>query len=481
MKRMNGLFASLSLALPLALSMSGAAAADFSPCVDARSAPALNGTLCAIEVLPLSFAAHQLEGMPSVNIFVREFPAPKKSKGSVWLVAGGPGDSGAALYPSIATLRRSFPDFDLIVPDARGTGFSSRLCPNEEGVDGPGGGALVGAERASCLKRLNDDTETLHFYTVSNAARDLIYLIDQTKGQAGADKPLYLYGASYGTQVILRALQLEKLPVTGLVLDSLTAPEGAAQWDASQRSKLTDAVGRQVLADCDADPACRAVLGDGAEAAYRRLLASVAQRPQWLAALPEHDPKRFFGGLLDSPSLRARIPYLIRDLLQGHDAELNAVLARQQKDMAPAYPQSPPSVLLAALIGASENDLRPALTPPQLRQEDEVSWFTSALPEQLSEPGFPLYARDEYFGKQPAQLPPTLVLNGTRDPREAYDGAVSHVAALRAAGKVSLISVAGAPGPVVATAPACFERTTRDFVSGKGVADQQCQVDKAAP
>ena len=67
---------------------------------------------------------------------------------------------------------------------------------------------------------------------------------------------------------------------------------------------------------------------------------TICARPQMpytqrlLAAVPEHDLKIFFGGLLDTPALRARIPYLIRDLLQGRDGELNAVLARQTKAMA---------------------------------------------------------------------------------------------------------------------------------------------------
>lgn len=473
MKRVIG----LSVFLSVAMWASGAAAADFSPCVDARSAPGLNGTLCASEVLPLSYEAKQLEGMPSVTIFVRQFPAPKKSKGAVWLVAGGPGESGASLYPLIPVLRRSFPDFDLIVPDHRGTGFSSRLCPDEEGADSPGGGALVGAEQASCFRRLQDDAETLRFYTLSNGARDLAYLINQTKGQAGAGKPVYLYGVGYGTQLILRALQWEKLAVAGIVLDSLRPAEATPQADLSERSKVADRVGRQVLADCDADPACRAVLGEGAEAAYRQLLAAAAGQPSWSASMPEHDARLFFGGLLDTPALRARIPYLIKDLLQGRDTELKAALALQEKLTAPlaAYRQAPPSLPLRVLIGASEGDLRPGLTPEQLHREDEALLFRSALPAQLLKPGLPPYPRDEAFGKQPSSLPPALVFSGTRDPQNAYDAAVSHAAALRQSGKVAIVSVVGAPGFIASVAPACFERLTRDFVDGKAVVDQQCK------
>ena len=84
-------------------------------------------------------------------MFLRKFPAPRPaaSRGTVWLVAGGPGESGASLYPMLPTLRRAFPGFDLVIPDHRGTGYSTRLCPQEEAVDSPGGMALAGAEWAT--------------------------------------------------------------------------------------------------------------------------------------------------------------------------------------------------------------------------------------------------------------------------------------------------------------------------------------------
>ncbi|HEV7815629.1 MAG TPA: alpha/beta fold hydrolase [Janthinobacterium sp.] len=471
MKYVNCLLASLLFSM---LGASSAAAADFFPCVDAHSAPSLNGTLCASEVVPLSYGDAQLEGMPSVTLFVREFPALKKSRGTVWLVAGGPGESGASLYPFIGVLRRSFPDFDLILPDHRGSGFSSRLCPKEEGVDSPGGTALQGAEWDSCFEYVNEHADQARAFTLSNGARDLAYLIRQTR----PDKPVYLYGVSYGTQLVLRALQLGKLPLAGVILDSLTPLETAPQWDLSQRSRLADAVGRQVLAGCDDHAPCHAMLGEPAETAYRRLLASAQEKPQLLAAVPGKDLKLFFGSLLDMPALRARIPFLIKELQQGHDEELKSVLAsmaRIQASLA-AYPQSPASIPLASLIGRSENDLRPDLTPAQLQQEDQALLFTSSLPALLAKPVLPVYPRDEYFGKQPQQFPPLLVLNGTLDAKSPYEGALEHVAALRKVGKVSLVSVTGAPRFILWNAPACFERQVRDFVGGKTVPDQSCAM-----
>ena len=52
--------------------------------------------------------------------------------------------SGTSMCPFLDVLRRSFPDFDLIIPDHRGIGFSDRLYPQEEAVDSAGGTALFG-------------------------------------------------------------------------------------------------------------------------------------------------------------------------------------------------------------------------------------------------------------------------------------------------------------------------------------------------
>lgn len=355
---------SLGLAL-LAMWTSGAMAADFYPCVDARSAPVLNGTLCASELLPLSYAAAQLEGMDSVTLFLRQFPAVKKSRGAVWLVADGPGESGAALYPLLAVIRRSFPDFDIIVPDHRGTGLSSRLCPVEEAADSPGGGALDGAEAASCARRLNGAQELVAQYTFSNGARDLRYLMRQVP----SDKPAYVVGIGYGAQLVLRALQLGKLPVAGIVLDSLPPLDGA--WAQAPSSGGSGVAG---------------------------------------------------------------------------------------------LPQSPPSAPLAAIIARSENAAGP---------QAETQAETQAAVEETQ---WPSYARDPLSGGLPAQMPPLLVLSGTRDTEAPRAGAVAHVAALRAVAgaKVSMVSVTDAPHAIAANAPACFEREVKAFVAGTLGADTSC-------
>jgi pimeloyl-ACP methyl ester carboxylesterase len=451
-------FAALLLALLYGGSAQGA---RFHPCEDA-----LGDSVCARETAPLSHAPG-VTG-EQLSLFVRKFPASGPGKGTVWLVAGGPGESGASLYPFIERLRRSFPGFDLLVPDHRGTGFSSRLCPAEEAAGSPGGMALAGAEWASCFEGLNRQPGRARQFTITNAAHDLRQLI--LRHHDG--KPVYVYAVSYGTQLALRAFQIGELPVTGLVLDSLVPLETAGKWDLSRRSLVVDDVGRRVLARCDADPHCAATLGEPAASLYRRVLASGT--PQ------AHGLPRLMGRLLDVPALRARIPWLLRDLGQGGGSEMAQVKAGLLDAGAALgdYVQSPPSIPLVGIISGSENNLRPHLSAAALKAEEDPLLFSSPLPGLLLQPGLPLYPRDGYFGGHPSRLPPTLVLNGTLDPKTHYDGAVEHVAALRGAGRITLVEVKGAPHFILWTAPDCFERQVGAFLAGRALprTDTACEA-----
>ena len=352
--------------LPFALLASAglhAAPLDYTACTD----NILPGSLCAMHAVP---ASHEAQGQDAetLQLFVRKIPAEGRSKGSVWLVAGGPGESGASFYSLLPTLRRSFAGFDLLIPDHRGTGYSSRLCPAEEAAGSPGGMALAGAEWASCFKDLNTAPARARQFSISNAAQDLRSLVGTTQGNGA----VYLYGVSYGTQLVLRSLQLGALPVRGVILDSLVPPQSDPRWDLSQRSQVVNQVGLQVLAQCDADAACHAMLGEPAQTLYRRVLGKLRQEPALLATIPGKNLKHFIGGMLDVPAARARIPALLQDLDHGGGTELAAVrgLLNQAASSLGSYPQSSISIPLVSMISNSENNLRPGLTTADVDREE---------------------------------------------------------------------------------------------------------------
>lgn len=436
----------------------------FLPCQDAEGE--LAGTMCARFETPLD-RANPEQG--NAELFVRRFPAQGQSRGMAWLVAGGPGESGASLYPLLKTFRAAFPHYDLMVPDHRGTGFSTRICPDEEAIGSPGGAALQGAEWATCMPILG--TPRAKAFTITAAARDLSDLMNRYQ----ENKATFLYGVSYGTQLALRTLSVAPpRRLDGVILDSLVPPEGESIWDLSHRSVIVDQVGREILARCDAAPACATRLGGSAEAAYR----DVIDDPAKAALVPGGKPKLFFGALLDIPPLRARIPDLVAAARAGDAAPLKAAEQDMEAFAAPffAYPQAPLSIPLVAIISASENNARPAMTRAEVDAEAKDLLFVSSLPGQLVGGASNAYPRDRFFGKRPAALPPTLVLQGDLDPKTPYRGAVAHIERLKRSGRVSLATVEGGPHFLALTAPDCFVAATRAFLATKAVGARACAI-----
>ncbi|MED5612731.1 alpha/beta fold hydrolase [Janthinobacterium sp. P210005] len=453
----------------------------FTPCSDT----AVPGSLCSGLNVPGSYDA-QGRGIgdpDAMHVFVRKIaadvPAGKPAKGTLWLVAGGPGESGASFYSLLPTLRRSFPGFEFLIPDHRGTGHSSRLCKVEESERSPGGRALAGAEWGSCFAGINLMPEYAGQFSITMAAGDLQALIAGERQAKGKQPPVYVYSVSYGTQLVLRTLQLGPLPVKGVILDSLVPPQTDARWDLSQRSHVVNTAGMQVLAWCDADAACHAALGEPAATLYRRVLDKAQADSALLAKIPGKNLKHFLGSMLDVPAARARIPYLLRELDQGKDGELASVRATLTQAAAGlgSYPQSPLSIPLVNIISNSENNLQASLRPnwaaADIDRDEAELLFTSPLPRILLGGGLPTYPRDAYFGALPAKVPPTLVLQGTLDPKTPYAGAQAQVQALtqNKAGTVAMSTVHNAPHFILWTAPACFEQASTRFIAGKPAQD----------
>lgn len=431
---------------------------QFSQCDDASSHSSLSDTECAFLKAPLDYTEPSGE---EVELFVRKFPSTGTSEGQLWLVAGGPGESGASFYPFIKTVRAAAPRFDILVPDHRGTGFSTRLCPEEESQPSIAGSALSGEEWGTCFGALNADAKRTKAFTITNAAKDLNLLI--TNYDVGKRK--YLYGVSYGTQLALRLLTLEKqTDLSGVILDSLVPLESNDQVDLSHRSAVTDTVGRQVLRECDATAACQKYLPGGAEQVLHRLL----QRDD-IEELAGTNLRYKLAALLDFPETREMLPFVIAGLQAGDPAWLEYAMSRLSSfgSAFEPYPQSGSSIPLVSLVSRSENNARPELNAEVIAREEEGYLFASPLPSLLLSEGIPSYEKDVNFGTSPTRIPPTIVLQGTLDPKTPYRGAEEHVERLEAAGDIALIPVEGAPHFTLMTAPNKFEQAMREFVQAK--------------
>lgn len=423
----------------------------FTPCEDA-ALPGLAGSLCTVSRTPLRPGDPDGE---QVDLFVRKFPAgAKATRGQVWLIAGGPGESGASLYPFVDVFRRAFPDRDLLIPDHRGTGASSRLCPMQEAVDSAGGVALTGDEWGPCIGTLHADTPRAHAFTITNAAHDLSHLVTRYRG----DGEVLVYGVSYGTQLVLRMMLAAPVRVDGLVLDGLTPPESASHWDLSHRTAVVDGVGRRVLSLDQAQ-------------AYAALLETPESAAAWTGVVPGGDLRRFMGALLNFPDLRGRVPDILADLAEGDAASLEAAMIGLERAFGElgAYPQSPPALPLVMLMNASENNGRPDLTADVVEAEARDALFTSPLPRLLVGAPTPLYERDSFHGLTPTSLPRTLVVHGTLDPNTPYEGAVAHASQLAEAGEVSFATIREGAHMMPFVAPECFIQVVSAFAARREV------------
>ena len=259
------------------------AASPFQPCADAASDPALADSLCTRHrsALDPSGQAIGIDGAASIDLFIRKFPPAGgvQQRGAIWLIAGGPGESGASFYPIIATMRRAFPGFALIVPDHRGTGYSSRLCPVEEAPDSPGGSDLSGQEWASCPQSMFAAPGRAQAFTVTNAAHDLSRLITRFRGT----EPTRIYAVSYGTQLFLRMMLVAPVQVDSLILDGLVPLEGSVEADLGRRTAIVDSVGRSLL-DANRQAAYRGALMR-TDAPWQRAAASADDLRLTMASL----------------------------------------------------------------------------------------------------------------------------------------------------------------------------------------------------
>jgi pimeloyl-ACP methyl ester carboxylesterase len=468
----------LNRAIVVSLLALGAAgigqAADFSPCADADSQAALKGSLCKVEQVPGDPSGAAGAPAGDVSLFVRKFPAPGVPRGQVWLIAGGPGESGASFYGLLPKLRATFPGFDLVMPDHRGTGFSTRMCPAEEAAGSPAGGALAGAEWGSCFGRLNAHPAYARQFSTTNGAHDLKLLLARTPRTGKT----FVYGVSYGTQLVLRTVALGAPNIDGIILDSLVPLQNDDKADLSRRSLVTDAVGRQRMAACDADTRCSKRMGEPVETIYRRVLERAAKDPQLLASVPVGNLKRFLGSLLDVPGAADSILDVIKALDEGKPDGVKTVVAELEWRMATfgTFPQLPPSMPLVIVISGSENNLQPERKIEEVRQEEAGLLFSSGLPGHLVNAGLPMYRRDSWFARIPERMPPTLVIHGDRDGKTPYDAAVRHIDALRKAGPVQLYTANGQGHFVLWSDDACAGPQVTQFVLGKENAPQCLRI-----
>ncbi|MEM9619083.1 MAG: alpha/beta fold hydrolase [Pseudomonadota bacterium] len=450
----------------------------YSACDDRGASPKLADSDCIYIQTPLD---HEAPEDQTIDLFVRKFPATRTHRGEIWLLAGGPGESGASFYADIEFFRNVFADYDIIVPDHRGTGYSTKLCEPEETRDSSDGLSLSGEEWGTCFGALYAATDRAHHFNQRNAAHD----VDDLIKKLGSNKKTLIYAVSYGTSLALEYANISTTNVDGIVLDSLTPSLSDALSGLSYRSHTTDRVGKALLDRCANDPDC--VLGPDAKAKYRTLLEAIDNGEAILGmdSVPNNDLRQFFGLLLDVPETRNRIPAII-DALSMRKPEATELIQKATSDYEAfwnpilSFEQAVFSIPLSGLISGSEFNARRDLTIEELTREKAELDFASPLPGLLVNNQIPLYETPgEPLMRE--QLPPLLVLQGTFDPKTPYDAAMRRVATLKKHADVAVVSLLDAPHAAYFTGKDCLaEPLSRFAIEAASVESHECSPEAAA-
>ena len=450
----------------------------FERCQDAGDFAELSDSLCAMIDAPLH---PEMPGDDRIDLFVRKFPAQNERVGEIWMLAGGPGETGQSYFTEIAEFRAAFPGYDIFIPDHRGTGRSTRLCAGET-PDSPAGTALSGEEFGPCFGEIWQNAERTQAFSMTNAAHDLNQLIEELGGEGRR----YVYGVSYGTGLAMRFSQLRTVTVDGLVLDSLVPALDDAEHDLSHRSQTYDAVGREVLTRCAVNPICNDRFEGGVQAAFAQLIAEIdaGEREDLAQYVPGGNFKHVLGMMLDTPQSRALIPDALVLAIETPEAlpgfyEADVMSAFDVFSDVQAYPDTAFSITLAGLIGESETNRRPEMSAEDVAREEVGLGFTSSLTTVQTFTQMPLYERDAYFDAPYENLPPILVLQGDLDPKTHIEGARRHIADMRAAGgEVDLVVVEDAPHAVWFFAQSCVQDSLLAFFNNQSPA-ASCALDLA--
>lgn len=182
----------------------------------------------------------------------------------LWYLAGGPGD---AATQALHRLREVFPDsdIDLYALDHRGTGGSARLgCPEQEDPASAEGTEIVATEWPACMEWLADHRDDLDALTATASARDLGAVIASLADGGHRD---FVFGASYGTYLVNRYLQLYPEQPDGVILDGLVPPD----WTLDEIDRGLASFGERLLRACSAQPECSRRIGPDPFATTRDL------------------------------------------------------------------------------------------------------------------------------------------------------------------------------------------------------------------
>ena len=298
-----GLLAAPAMADPTL--QDGASGLDLFPCE-------LSSLTCTTLTVPLDHRANDPAQTLDIT-FALSF-ATNESRGILFYFVGGPGGSGLASAESyLSSFDPSLTEnMDIVFVDQRGTGPTHGLsCPRAQAVfdTSPAPltdpGTILATARtfvADCTAELDADA-LLPVVNTDQAIRDS----EAFRQKIGAPK-VWLYGESYGTQLVQAYATQFPQAVRGVILDgvidlTLTSEEFYRRYTLASEKLLTE-----TFASCADIPACKADIPGSAAQVYDDLVARAATAPipvSYTLADGSQVPRQLTTGLLEANAFYA--------------------------------------------------------------------------------------------------------------------------------------------------------------------------------
>jgi pimeloyl-ACP methyl ester carboxylesterase len=475
-----------AVALVLAAPGQARAAVTLSPCPQAT-----DGVQCATVDVPLDRSG----AVPgTIPLHVEVLPASGLPRGTMFLIAGGPGQGSAGAYglgfaSAAQEMQTMFPGYTLVAFDNRGTGKSGLIdCPGLQAS------MLKTIEQDAALAR---DCATIigparQFYATRDHAEDM----DAVRVALGVGR-IGLFGVSYGTKLAIAYALAHPDAVERIVLDSVVVP---TYPDPFERNVLKEMPGT-LTAFC-AGGICRGATkdfaGDVVKLANRleaRPVKGTVIAPNGKLRALHMNGEQLISMIIDadlSPGLAAEAPAAVhaallgntRPLLRLYDLDLRTSLLPAQ-DLSfglyaatncadgrfPFAPDTPPAsrqAILDATIGA----FPPGSVGPFGNWAARIG--TAYFCEQ-----WPTPTGNAPLGAGPLPNVPVLALNGGFDLRTPVANAVAVISAFP---QGQLITVPGV-GHSVSTADfsGCAADAIRRWILGQLPSFRQASCPRVPP
>ncbi|MEL6349999.1 MAG: alpha/beta fold hydrolase [Myxococcota bacterium] len=363
------------------------------------------GAQCTRAKLPLD---HNDPNGRSIIAALKRIAPPGTSTGQLWVVTGGPGasaidDLGALPITALALEQ----GLTVYAVDHRGVGGTSRLNCGESEPQNE-------AAWADCAATIQDEWgAALAYMTISQSARDLAALTNTLANE----KPLWLYGVSYGTMLLDR--YVDYLPERAVQI-ILEAPTSLADRPLNDVDLGTDFIARQVLALCDADQDCADRFADEPEVVADAALSSLDTGRCAALDMTTAEAGQLLGQMLRRAETRDLIPAAVfrLDRCTAQDIARLQHLNAQVPRVLGQLPITEGNTGQGASVAAFHHFAHAELWEPKPETSPPISMGINAQLAQSASawPGYPLEREDWLFEYHEWPDSPTLLLTGALDP-----------------------------------------------------------------